>query len=301
MASMSNDTRLQTRPIDHLVLPTASLAVARQRLGLLGFTVAPDAVHPFGTGNACVYLRDGTYLEPLAVVEREVCEAEARHGNVFVARDAAYRFRRGTDGFSAVGMGSSDAEADHRSFIDAGISAGDVLSFSRPFTSPDGQSATASFLLAFAADLRAPDAFFFTCQRINAPAVDRSALQKHPNSVVALREVVLTEPNPADFQYLLQDVVRQRTVEADSFGLRIASANGGISVLTPAGFSAAFGGELPCHSRGLRLRAVVFAATDLAALSQILVRNHVPHDLHGRRLVVPAAAGQGAIFAFEEA
>ena len=52
----------QPRALDHLVLPTTSLAVARDRLTTLGFTVAPDGVHPFGTVNCCIYLADGTFL-----------------------------------------------------------------------------------------------------------------------------------------------------------------------------------------------------------------------------------------------
>ena len=51
--------------LDHLVLPTVNIAMARERLGRLGFTVAPDARHPFGTENACVFFADKTYLEGL--------------------------------------------------------------------------------------------------------------------------------------------------------------------------------------------------------------------------------------------
>ncbi|RVA54992.1 VOC family protein, partial [Mesorhizobium sp. M7A.F.Ca.CA.001.08.1.1] len=56
-----------THPLDHLVLPTQSLEVARARLAALGFVVAPTGIHPFGTENCCVFLADGTYLEPLSV------------------------------------------------------------------------------------------------------------------------------------------------------------------------------------------------------------------------------------------
>lgn len=72
------------RPVDHLVLPTVDLDTARQRLEALGFTVAPSAQHPFGTENACVFFSDNTYLEPLAIAQRETCETEARNGNVLL-------------------------------------------------------------------------------------------------------------------------------------------------------------------------------------------------------------------------
>ncbi|TIX38964.1 MAG: VOC family protein, partial [Mesorhizobium sp.] len=66
---MTENTPARPHPLDHLVLPTASLDVARARLTLLGFTVAPTGIHPFGTENCCVFLTDGTYLEPLAVAD----------------------------------------------------------------------------------------------------------------------------------------------------------------------------------------------------------------------------------------
>jgi len=47
-------------PLDHLVLPTRSLDVARARLSSLGFVVAPTGIHPFGTENGCVLLADVT-------------------------------------------------------------------------------------------------------------------------------------------------------------------------------------------------------------------------------------------------
>ncbi|MGL4489218.1 MAG: VOC family protein, partial [Rhizobiaceae bacterium] len=177
------------RPLDHLVLPTASLYTARSRLGSLGFIVAPVGVHPFGTENACVYFADGTFLEPLAIGQRETAEAATLAGNAFTARDAAYRFRRNQEGFSAIVMGSNDAKSDHQQFIRTGISAGQVLDFGREFETPDGKKARMDFRLAFAADLRSPDFFGFTCERINVPKSDRSKLVAHENSVTSIRSV----------------------------------------------------------------------------------------------------------------
>lgn len=237
------------RMLDHLVLPVGDLAVARQRLETLGFTVAADALHPFGTENACIFLADKTYLEPLGIANREECEAAALAGNVFVARDQAYRFRRGQDGFSAVVLSSDDAAAVHARLRKAGLSAGEMLEFSRPMTLPDGSQATGSFRLAFAADLRSPDFFFFTCQRVTPLPSDRSALETHANSVTGISEVVLSEPNPTDFQYVLQEAVDEREVSAHSFGMDIETRNGvKISVLNQAGMSGFFDRKTPGHS-----------------------------------------------------
>jgi catechol 2,3-dioxygenase-like lactoylglutathione lyase family enzyme len=289
------------RLLDHLVLPVIDLATARKRYELLGFTVAADALHPFGTENACVFFADKTYLEPLGIAQREDCEAAAIDGNVFVARDQAYRFRRGQDGFSAVVLSTDAAAADHARFREKGISAGDMLEFSRPMKLPDGSEAVGSFQLSFAADLRSPDFFFFSCQRVTPLPADRSALERHANGVIGIGEVVLSEPNPTDFQYILQEAVDEREVTAHSFGMDIETRNGvKISVLNQAGMSGFFDRKTSGHSRGLRGRAVIFKVADLSATENLLIANAVSFTRKDNRLIVPEAPGQGVIFVFGE-
>lgn len=289
------------RSVDHVVLPTADLGVARDRLTNLGFTVAPDARHPFGTENACVFFADGTYLEPLAIAQREACEEAVRDGNVFVKRDQAYRFRRGEEGFSALVMATGNARQDQQYFLENGISAGENLEFSRMFETPGGERAMASFELAFSADQRAPDLFFFTCQRKNPPNVDRSSLETHANGVTGIRQIVMSEQNPGDFQYLLQQVVRQREVNAHSFGVELHAANADIIALNGSGVTKFFGMKGETHARGLRLRGLLFAIEDLKEYEERLKQVEIGHTLIGGRLIIAEAPGQGAFFAFEQA
>jgi hypothetical protein len=289
------------RAVDHLVMPVASLSAARSRFERLGFTLAPDARHPFGTANACVYFRDGTYLEPLAVAHRETAEKAALAGNAFVARDAAWRFRRGPEGFSAIAFASNDAAADHRRFVRAGISGGRMLRFSRPFDAGRGRGGEAKFAVAFAADLRAPDVFFLATQRIAMPKTDRSALQRHLNGAQGLREVFGVEANPTDFQYLIQELTGNRDVNAHSFGMEIAAANANVAVYGATGIAAWYGGRPGHAGRGLRLAGASFAVADLAATERLLKRNRVEYRRIAQRIVVPPAPGQGAILAFEAA
>jgi hypothetical protein len=281
----------KARPIDHCVLPTADLAVARQRLAALGFTVAPNGLHPFGTENCCVYFADSTFLEPLAVADQAKADSASTRGNVFTARDAAFRYRLGKEGFSALVFGTLDASADHREFIRAGISAGRILNFSRPFIDAAGRSDTASFKLAFAADLRAPDAFFFTCERVNAPAVDRSALQKHNNGVRRIKAIVLEAPKPADFAAFLQHVVGSGPEETPD-GLRFSAANGDVLVRRSAK-------QRTLPKSGLRLTEIVFGVESLAKPKSALAVSAIPHNADKGRLTVAPAAGQGATFVFE--
>ena len=289
----------KSRAIDHAVLPVESLEAARSRMTALGFSVAPDGVHPFGTENACIYFADGTFLEPLAIAQREDCEKTARKGNVFTARDQAYRFRNGDNGFSALAMATDDARRDHKAFRKAGFSAGKKLAFSRKFVNAEGKTDKASFLLGFAGDLRSPDAFFFTCEKVAAPKVDRSALQAHANGVTGFLKVIMSEQNPSDFQYLLQDIVNNRDDEAHSFGFEIMAENGSIDVMTPEGLSVYFGVKRASAERGLRFEGLILTVASIEALEQCLGERGVAYrEMHGR-IIVDAAPGQGLFLAFQ--
>jgi hypothetical protein len=286
------------RSLDHLVLPVSQLDLARDRLTALGFLVAPDALHPFGTENACVFFADGTYLEPLAVSSREACLAAVRDANMFIARDQAFRFRVAQEGFSAFVMKSDDAAADHARFLREGLSGGPMLSFSRPVRRADGSEDVARFHLAFAADLRSPDFFFFACERVNFAGFP--AAPDHPNGVRGLKAVVLSEENPSDFQEFLQLAAAGRKTRAHSFGIEVPVGNGMIEVLTPAGLAAFHGIATSRQGRGLRGEGMVLSVASLAATEKCLVDRRVDFVRHGGRLVVPPAAGLGAFIAFEE-
>jgi hypothetical protein len=291
MGAMSSHATA-VRAIDHLVLPTSGLHVARARLSALGFTVAPEGVHPFGTVNACVYFADGTFLEPLAVGDPSVCAAAAEAGNVFVARDRAYRAAFGEEGFSAIVLATPDAEADHEAYVENGCSAGAMLSFSRPFTDASGRSDMASFRLAFAAAAgTAP--FLFACERVNAPDVDRSALTRHANGALGIAAVDVAAADPARAAGLIAAATGAAGRAAGN-GVRFALPRGAIVVRDPDE------GEAPTPDAAFDFRAVTFPVADLAALGALLAGSGIGHHLSGGRIVVPTAPGQGAIFIFEE-
>lgn len=287
------------RRIDHLVLPSPDLATARARLSALGFTVAPEARHPFGTENARVFFADGSYLEPLSIASREECEAAAIAGNVFVARDQAFRFRRGDNGFSALVVTSKNAADDDRRFRALGMSGGEILSFAPPGAAAGGVSAGPAAHLAFAADLRSPDFFAFAIERAGAE-VDRATLAAHDNGVTGIAEIVLSDPNPTDFQYFLQEVADNRETEANSFGIAVALDGATITVHNADGMEAWFGRRTDTPSRGLRGRAIVFRVPRIARVAEILRGSGIAAREIAGRLIVDEAPGQGAIYAFEE-
>lgn len=290
--------RGMTLPLDHLVLPVADLDVARARLNALGFTVAPNGIHPFGTANCCVYLKGGTFLEPLAIGDRAFADAAARDGNVFVARDRVFRDRHGEEGFSALVFGTTDAEADDRRFHNRSISAGRMLEFSRPFIDAEGKADTASFRLAFAAETASPDAFFFACERVNAPKVDRSTLENHANGVSDLRGVVAVAPAPPEHRDFLRQLTGAEASGDDASGFAIDAGNGTFIVVDAEAAKSRYGITAP-EGNGLQLAAAIFSVADLAAAEKLFKKNAISYERRDDRILVQPAAGQGATFVFE--
>ena len=291
----------KSRALDHLVLPVFDIDVARRRYEQLGFTVAPDGRHPFGTENCCIFFKDGTFLEPLGIAQRETCEAKAVKGHTFVANDQTFRFRIAEEGFSHLVLKSDDARADHALYKQNGISGGKMVRFSRRFKTPDGENQKVSFALAFATDQRSPDAFFFACEVVTSANVDRSKLQAHENGVVGLKEVIMSELNPTDFQYFFQTYLNQREMDVDSFGMSFDADGSKVTVLSPAGLSAFYGIDCKRHDRGMRFEAFVLEVADLAAAEAMLKERKIDFKNHSNRLIVPPAQGQGTTLIMEQA
>ena len=286
------------RPLDHLVLPVLSLNDARERMTALGFTVAPDGIHPFGTSNANIYLPEGAFLEPLAVASRETCWEEARRGNSFVRNDQTYRFRVGGEGFSHTVFSTDDAEEDHHRYAELGYHDGPIVSFKRIAATPSGETSEVRFSLAFAADPRSPDARFFSCETRAAPPRNQKLLT-HANGARRVLRVVMSEPNPTDFQYFLQDVSGQRDVQAHSFGMDVEVANGTIEVLTPEGLRVRYGLQAEEIRRGMLHQAYVVGVDDPDATRSWLSGHGIAFHERGEMLIVPPEIGQGCTVCFE--
>lgn len=263
------------RLIDHCVLPVADLGTARSRLNALGFSVAPEGRHPFGTQNACVYFADDTFLEPLAIADRQDIATARREGNVFIERDAVFRQTHGEEGFSALVFKTANADADHLAFDQAGISAGPMLTFSRAFVDAGGTSGTASFKLAFAAQPEEAATYLFTCQRIGQPTVDRSALERHENGALAIKAIVAEAGEPEEGRAFVDRAcpTQPGTIEVHS---------------GPQG-------------SGLRFRGIVLGVSDLARTEELFAGRAINYSKTERHILVPPAPGQGVQLAFEEA
>lgn len=291
-----------TKPyrIDHLVLPVEHIDIAANRLGNLGFTVAPVALHPFGTQNACVFFADGTYLEPLAIANPANYNASIDRGDVFTGRDQAFRKRVAGEGFSALVAATHDARGDHDRFVATGLSAGNGFEFSRPVKMPDGSQSEAAFRLAFAAGGSAEDFFLFSCQRLQALPGDRSVLERHANGVSGLSEIALSSGDDANAARLIETVFGCDGKMSPDGDVVFATGNARIRLTGKPIFGGHAFNAPEEGGGGLRGAGIVFSVRDLAVTEAVLAANGVSSTEAAGRLVVPAAPGQGVAFAFEE-
>lgn len=278
---------MNARSLDHLVLPTADLAVARQRLTQLGFTVAPDGVHPFGTKNACVYLADGTFIEPLAIADQSAIDEAISAGNSFVAGDQRFRASQGQEGFSAVVVSTDNAEADRAEFSRLGIAGGPMVAFSRPTQDVSGKSDIASFLLAFATPVPSTDTFFFACERRNAPRIDRSELERHENGATRILAIEAVSGDPDSAARFLAAFGRS-TAAKGAGGIDVLLANTHLRVTQAMEVST-------------QLTTIVYGVTDITTTRSLFDQRRISYQARSTSsLEVAAAAGQGAAFVFQE-
>jgi hypothetical protein len=285
------------RPLDHLVLPVTALALARSRLTGLGFTVAPDAHHPFGTGNCCVFFLNRTYLEPIAVLGPGAADLAAVEGMFFVSRLKRFIDSRG-EGFAMLAFRSEDAERDVRLLQQAELAAGPVFRFSRPAAQPDGSEAEVGVVLVYADDPRAPEATLFCCQHLAADALFAPAYLGHQNGALGVAAVAAVANDPADFLELLSAASGGDVAEDEGGALGLTVDGQRASILTPGRFRERYGLEAPEPGRGLLLAAFEVLVADLdraiGYAGPLAMRK-------GDQIVVPPSPGLGAVLTFRAA
>lgn len=292
-------TPIEARPLDHFVFQVSGLDTARTRLSALGFQVAANGYHPFGTANCCIFFPDGTFLEPLDVADEAMARAAAGSGNVFTRHALSFREEIGAEGFSAFVFATRDAKADHAAFAEAGLSAGEYLDFARDFVAADGSRGRAAFRLAFALAAGAPNCLFFSCERVAVPEVDRTALYQHQNGVTAIAGAVMVAPDPSALRDGLTPL-GWLAVDDEDGAVRFSGPSFALSVVTPRAFADLTGLPEPKHS-GPSFRAAIFACRDEQLLMQQLLQAGIDFNFTPDGVIVPPADGQGTTFIFRAA
>ena len=288
------------RLIDHYVLVAERLSDARDRYRRMGFNVAPDGVHPFGTHNANMYFRDGPMIETLAIADHVKYAEAIESGNTFVRNDAAFRNARGDDGFSHVVATSNNADKDHMDFLERGVSGGDLVLFSRKFEQPDGTLDTVAAKLAFATHPKAASGYFFVCEDVVTPEIDRSSLLDHENGALGAKYVISCTCEPSTYSDSYRELFGSTDVIVCDQTVDCVVPNGRVSIVTPEGLSQEYGVEQRRVGTDLLHVGLIFEVSDLSITEALFIRNQVSFERYYDRLIAQPTSELGFFFGFEQ-
>ncbi|MCQ0988476.1 VOC family protein [Jiella marina] len=272
------------RSLDHVVMPFRKISHARDWFETLGFTVAPEAQHPFGTGNACVYLEDGLMIEPLSVVDPLACETAITEGNLFVLRDRAFRSSL-SSAFSGLALQSRDGLEDRNALDAFGLAESRTTEFERRLTLPNGDVAELSFRLVFVKDFAPEAPNVFLCEARHAVTIDRSRLTTHGNTARGIAAVEFSTTDIESARSYLGAVLNADGQDRDDGMVSFRLPNGEVELVEVGGDGAA----------PFALTAMTVVVADRDALTSVFARNGVSSavDEEGSILVgCPNGAGE---------
>jgi hypothetical protein len=280
--------------IDHVVLCGRNHQAMRETFSALGFTLTPQAQHPFGTGNSLIQL-EGCFLELLSIFEAGKIPEHAKGHFSFAAFNRDFLSRR--EGLSMLVLDSDDARADVAAFRAAGLQAYDPFDFSRKARLPNGQEATVGFSLAFVTHPALPDVAFFTCQQRAPEHFWKADYQRHANRALTILEVTLVAERPTDHAKFLS-AFSGVPARSSHDGITLKTARGNISCITPEAFARTFFREAPEVGDGPRFCGFTIGVRRIARLSENITSSRLTLHQDGPHRAVLAVDVNGSAIAF---
>lgn len=281
--------------IDHLVLCGRDHLAMRETFTSLGFTLTPQAQHPFGTGNSLIQL-EGCFLELLSIFEAG--KIPEHHGERFSFAAFNRDFLSRREGLSMLVLDSTNARADVAAFRAAGLRTYEPFDFSRRARLPNGQEATVGFSLAFATHPAMPEVAFFTCQQHAPEHFWKPDYQRHANRALTILEVSLVAERPVDHAgFLAAFSGFPATPNEDGFTIR--TARGNITCVTPRGFERTFLRSPPEMKNGPRLGGFTIGVRRIVRLEESFAnRRFVLQKIGAHRAVLSVDVNGSAIAFF---
>lgn len=274
---------------NHLVLDGHDLDAMRNAYAGLGFTLTPQAQHPFGTGNIVIQLH-GCYLELLSVTKPEAIVEHAGEHFSFSAYNRDYLARH--EGFGMLVLGTDDAAADRAAWTRAALQTYAPFEFARPARLPSGEEVTLGFALAFVSHPQAPWLGLFSCQHFRPDYYEQPHFLQHRNGAKRVRDVWIVADRPEDLLAYIGTVMGGAST-IDAAGNHVfPTATGDVVVASEAAFADAFGWPAANAGDGPRLAGFTVGCKDTALIETLgLVRV-------GERHVVAPERNFGTAMAF---
>lgn len=284
--------------IDHVVLAARDLAALSAFYERLGFTLTPQAQHPFGTGNRLAQLQ-GSFIELLSVTKPEDVPEPTADAFSFGAYNRDYL--KAGEGMSMLALTSDGWEADRARFERAGLRLHAPFGFGRSARQPDGREVKLDFRLTFVTDPEMPRAPFFTCNhRHPAEVFWKPQYQAHANGAERIVEVHMVAENPEAHIGFLKRLFG--AVVPINGGICVGLDGAGLCILEPEAFAETYPGTVSPDLNGNEVRFAGFrvAVPDLDAAERLWRDSAVPYRRGGGRLYASVGEAFGALIALSE-
>lgn len=223
------------RRIDHIAVAVRDLDRAAAAFEALGFSLTPQAHHPWGTANRLVQLPRGNFIELVTIDRPEILPEHDRSAEPpqfsFGAFNRDYLTRR--EGMAMIVLAGEDSRGDVARFQAAGLDTYAPFDFERSAPLPDGSTAKVAFSLAFASHPGAPNAGFFTCHSHFPENFWKPDYMRHANGAQEMVEAVMAAPDPAALSDFLRGFSGGDAQVTDG-GIAVSCGAHAMTVLTPA-------------------------------------------------------------------
>jgi hypothetical protein len=286
------------RGLDHIVHAVRDLDAAAEFYRRAGFTVGARNRHAWGTHNYIVQF-PGVFIELITIGEPELIGAGAPGTFSFGAFTRDFLARE--EGLAMLVLEGKGAAGDAEAFRAADIGDFKPFNFEREARRPDGTPVKVAFSLVFAADEKAPDIGYFTCQQHHPENFWNPAFQQHANGALGIDSVIMIAGNPQDHRHFVGAFSGMSDIKSSADGICAMTPRGEIQVMNPAGYRAYAGTAQPDLTRGAHLAALRFAVRDQTQAMSMLEHAGIPAVERRGKVVVPPAAAFGATLIFESA
>lgn len=283
------------RGIDHLVLCVNDLKKARAAYETLGFTMTPQAQHPFGTGNTIVQL-DGCFLEVLGVTRPE--DITEPSGDTFSFAAFNRDFLTSREGMSMLVLDSTDAAADRAAFLDSGLHVYAPFDFQRQAKMPSGDEVTVGFSLTFVGDPSLSEMGFFTCRQWRPDLFWKPEYQRHANGAKSIAEVFVIAPDPDAATAFLSAFANAPILRTAPGICAVTSTRGTLFVFTPEAFAARFPGAVsPARSSAAYFAGFALSVAEPQATRSLWADRGIPFRIGENEAWLPPETGLGCVIA----
>ena len=264
--------------LDHVGVGAADLAALAATYQRLGFTLTPMARHRGkATANRCIMLERG-YLELIAPVDPAIPDT-------LMGQLARYA------GLHIIALGIEDSAATLARLNRAGLAIPAITPLERPVDESDPAGPQARFeRIPLPA---APEGTIQLIKHLTRDSIWQPRFTRHANAAIALEEVVVAAPDPAETAARVSRLAGVPVVPDPVGGFALKMQRGQVRMLPPEAIGAVYPGVKPPAVPAI-VGMTVATADRCAALRPLLagVLHHVTE--HGV-LVLPQDAGGAAL------